>query len=180
MAIKATVYKAILQVVDIDRNYYADHTLTMACHPSETEDRLMVRVLAFALNASEHLAFGRGLSEDDEPALWEKDLTGIIELWIELGQPDEKTILRACGRSKRVLVYAYSANPDLWWNPIAGKLSRAKNLAVYAVAPESREALGKLARRSMDLQCSVQDGEIWMRAGEESVPVTLRTIRSFA
>ncbi len=178
MAPRATVYKAQLQIADMDRHYYADHPLTIACHPSETEERLMVRVLAFALNASEYLTFGKGLSDDDEPDLWAKDLTGIIELWIELGQPEEKAILRACGRSAKVIVYAHVANAAAWWAGVEGKLSRAKNLAVYAIAPESKAALGALAARSMDLQCTVQDGDVWIRTSTESVQVALTTLRA--
>jgi len=99
MAIKSTIYKATLQVADMDRHYYADHALTIARHPSETDERMMMRCLAFALNAGEALAFGKGLSDADEPDLWQRDLTGAIQLWIEVGQPDEKRILRACGRA---------------------------------------------------------------------------------
>jgi uncharacterized protein YaeQ len=98
MALKATVVKAELQVSDMDRHYYASHNLTLAQHPSETDERLMVRLLAFALNADERLEFGKGLSSDDEPDLWRRDYTGDIELWIDLGQPDESRIRKASGR----------------------------------------------------------------------------------
>src|SRR6201986_4799618 len=107
MALKSTIYKAGLQVADIGRNYYADHALTIACHPSETPEPMMVRVLAFALNAHERLGFGRGLSDVDDPDLSLKDLTGQVELWVEVGQPDEKAVLKACGRAAQVKIYAY-------------------------------------------------------------------------
>ena len=178
MAPRATVYKAQLQIADMDRHYYADHALTIACHPSETEERLMLRVLAFALNAREELLFGKGLSDDDEPDLWAKDLTGVIELWIELGQPEEKAILKACGRSKQVAVYAHNANAAAWYASIEGKISRAKNLTIVAVAPESKAALGALAARSMDLQCTIQDGDVWIRTAKESVQIALTTLRA--
>ena len=106
MALKSTIFKASLSISDMDRNYYADHALTIACHPSETAERMMVRVLAFALNAHEYLGFGKGISDVDEPDLWQKDLTGAIDHWIEAGQPDEKRILKACGRAVRVSIYA--------------------------------------------------------------------------
>lgn len=113
MALKATIYKAELEVVDMDRNYYATHRLTLACHPSETAERLMIRLLAFALNAHEQLEFGKGISDSDEPDLWLRDLTGVIELWI------------------------------------------ARDLA-------------RLAAPSINLQCSIQDGEIWFRDDKEA------------
>lgn len=169
MALKATIFKADLQVADMDRHYYADHALTIARHPSETDERMMMRVLAFALHANEALAFGKGLSSEDEPDLWQKDLTGAIDLWIEVGQPDEKRILKACGRSSRVVIYSYSSTSHLWWNQIAAKLDRAKNLQVVNIASVSSNALAKLAQRNMQLQCTVQEGQIWLSGGEETV-----------
>ena len=111
MASNATIYKALLQIADMDRQHFQDHVLTLARHPSETEERMMVRVLAFALHADEALSFGRGVSTEDEPALWQRDLTGTIDLWIEIGQPDEKTLRQACGRSKQVIAYVYGSGP---------------------------------------------------------------------
>jgi uncharacterized protein YaeQ len=138
----------------------------------------MLRVLAFALHAREELTFGKGVSDEDEPDLWAKDLTGVIELWIELGQPEEKAILRACGRSNQVVVYAYSGNATAWYSSIENKIARAKNLAVYAVSAETKAALGALAARSMDLQCTIQDGDIWIRTAKDSVQVALTTLRA--
>ena len=173
MALKATICKATLQVADMDRNYYADHAITIARHPSETDERLMVRLLAFALNAHERLEFGKGLSEQDEPDLWQKDLTGLVEHWIEVGQPDDKRLLRACGRAGRVSVYAYGNRADLWWKPIADKVERAKNLVVWRVPVEAMQALGKLAGRSMQLQCTVQEGQVYFSGGKETVQLEL-------
>ena len=175
MAIKSTIYKATLQVADMDRHYYADHALTIARHPSETDERMMIRCLAFALNAGESLTFGKGLSDADEPDLWQRDLTGAIQLWIEVGQPDEKRILRACGRAERVLVYAYSHSAPLWWKPIAGKLERATNLTVLGIPAPTAAALSKLAERAMDLQCTIHEGEVWMRNEDAAVKVELVT-----
>ena len=171
MALKATICKASLQVADVDRNYYAEHALTVARHPSETDERMMVRLLAFALNAHEHLAFGKGLSETEEPDLWQKDLTGAIEHWIEVGQPDEKRLLRACGRSDRVTVYAYGNRADLWWSPLADGLARAKNLAVWRIPAAASQSLEKLAARTMQLQCTVQEGQLWFSSAEQTVQV---------
>jgi uncharacterized protein YaeQ len=177
MALKSTIYKAALQIADMDRNYYADHALTIACHPSETPERMMVRVLAYALNAHERLAFGKGLSDVEDPDLSLKDLTGRTQLWIEVGLPDEKTVLKACGRADAVKVYAYGSSTYNWWKQTGPKLERARNLAVAGVAPETSQALGKLAARNMRLQCTIQDREIWIRDDNESVPVALTTLK---
>lgn len=178
MALKSTIYKAALQVSDTDRNYYAEHALTVARHPSETDERTMVRILAFALNAHQQLAFAKGLSNTDEPDLWRKDLTGAIEHWIEVGQPDEKYLLRACGRAVRVTVYAYSASAELWWRPLAAKLERAKNLAVWRIPAASSQELAALAARNMQLQCAVHEGQVWFSDATRTVqfePVGLKT-----
>lgn len=161
MALKATIFKASLQVSDLDRNYYGEHQLTLARHPSETDERMMVRVLAFALNAQEHLAFGKGLSDTDEPDLWQKDLTGRIVHWIDVGQPDEKRLMRACGKADRVSVYTYGRGADLWWKANVERLGRAKNLTVWQLPAQASESAGRLAERAMQLQCMVQEGQIW-------------------
>lgn len=175
MALKATVYKADLQVADMDRHYYGQHTLTIARHPSETDERMMVRLLAFALHACEGLEFGKGLSTDDEPDLWQKDLTGHIEQWIELGQPDERVIRRACGRADRVYVYTYSGNSaDIWWNQNGRRLQGLSNLAVIDVPAGNASSLAALAQRTMQLSCTVQDGQVWLADQQTSIPVELR------
>ncbi len=174
MAIKATIFKVGLQIADIDRNYYRDHALTLARHPSETDERMMVRLLAFARHADANLAFANGLSADDEPDLWQKDLTGAIELWMDVGLPDEKTVRRACGRARRVIIYAYGGrSAELWWQQCAAKLGRIENLAVFNVAQTSSRALAALAPRSRQLHCTVQEGQIWLSSSEERVQVEL-------
>lgn len=172
MAIRSTVYKAELQLADMDRGVYAAHSLTIARHPSETEERLMVRLLAFALNSDDSLAFGRGLSTDDEPDLWLRDLTGAIQLWIEVGLPDEKWVRKASGRSERVLVVAYGGSKaDVWWSQQSSALQRIDNLAVMRIDADASAALAGLAARSMQLSCNVQDGEVWI--GDSARSVTL-------
>jgi len=161
LAVKATIYKADLQVNDMDRHYYAGHALTLAQHPSETEERLMVRLLAFALHADERLAFGRGISTDDEPDLWLKDLTGAIDLWIDLGQPDDQRIRRACGRAQKVVVINYSGRgADIWWEKTGPAVERCRNLTVLDLAAGSTQALAALAERNMRLQCFIEDGQV--------------------
>lgn len=172
MALKATIFKADLQIADMDRNYYADHALTIARHPSENDERMMVRLLAFALNASETLTFTKGLCDTDEPDIWQKDLTDAIELWIELGQPDEKRLRQICAKSAKVWVYCYSGRPaEIWWDQIKGKAARFDNLQVVSIAPESVKELASLAQRTMRLQCTIQDGEVWLGDGVTTVGI---------
>ncbi|MCX7031461.1 MAG: YaeQ family protein [Spirochaetes bacterium] len=179
MALKATIHKAELEIVDMDRNYYATHRLTLACHPSETGERLMIRLLAFALNADERLEFGKGISDPDEPDLWLKDLAGAIELWIELGHPDERVLSKAVGRSSRVIVYTYSTNPALWWDPIKHRFEGERKLFVFHVSLRSAKDLARMADGSMNLQCSIQDGEIWFRDDRDgAVRVEMEVARS--
>lgn len=177
MALKSTIFKADLQVADMDRHYYDNHVLTIARHPSETDERMMVRLLAFALHASEALVFTKGLSADDEPDLWQKDLTGAIDLWIEIGQPDERRILKACGRSAQVIVYSYSSTSPIWWRQLASKVERAKNLQVINVSAETSQKLAALAQRNMQLQCTIQDAQIWINGGGESLLIDLLTLK---
>jgi uncharacterized protein YaeQ len=161
MASKATVYKAELQISDMDRHYYATHALTLAQHPSETDERLMARLLAFTLFAQERLEFGRGISSDDEPDLWLKSMTGEIELWIELGQPDESRIRRACGRARQVVIVTYSGRgADLWWEKTASAIARIEHLGVVDLPYAGVQELGTLAGRNMTLQCLIQDAQI--------------------
>ncbi len=170
MAPKATVIKAELQVTDLDRHYYASHNLILAQHPSETEERLMVRLLAFALHADERLEFGRGLSDEEEPALWRRDYTGEIEQWIELGQPDESRIRKACGRAQQVVVITYSGHgADVWWNKNAASLARLKNLTVIDIDADSVAAVTALYERSMRMTAMIQDGELQLMNTEHTV-----------
>lgn len=161
MALKATICKVTLNIADMDRHYYADHHLTIAQHPSETDERMMIRLLAFALNASEHLDFTKGLSTDDEPELWQKSLSDEIELWIELGLPEESRLRKACNRARQVILYTYGGRAvPLWWEKHHNKLNRFDNLTVINLPQEATEALAQLAQRSMNFQVTIQDGEV--------------------
>jgi len=181
MALKATIFRAELQVADTQRHYYGDHSLTLARHPSETDERMMVRLLAFALDADEALAFGRGLSAEREPDLWRHDLTGNIAHWIEVGLPDERDLRRACGRAARVTVYAYGgAKARMWWDANGEALQRNDNLEVVEIAPEASAALGALAQRTMKLQCTVQEGTVWVTDGAATVQVEPVLRKAFA
>jgi uncharacterized protein YaeQ len=178
MALKAIVYKANVSFSDLDRNVYVDHVLTVARHPSETEERLMVRLLAFVLNApADHdhgsLEFGKDMWEPDEPALSQHDLTGLLVHWIELGQPEERRLMRACGRAKQVTVYSYGSTTPAWWASMKDRFSRVHNLTVWQIPPAQSQALGALASRSMDVQVTLQDGGMWVGVGDSSVEVNL-------
>lgn len=178
MASNATIYKATLQIADLDRQYFQDHTLTLARHPSETEERLMVRVLAFALHADEALSFGRGIGTEDEPALWQRDETGTLDLWIEIGQPDEKTLRRACGRSKQVIVYVYGArSAEVWWTNQGPSLEKLKNLSVTLLPMDSVRALAEMTQPAMRLQWTIQDGHIWVADGTQTLQIELQRLK---
>ncbi len=172
MALKSTVYKAELQISDLDRGYYATHALTLAQHPSETELRLMVRLIAFALFADERLEFGRGLSSDDEPDLWRRSRDGQIEQWIDLGQPDESRLRKACGRAREVVVVGYSGRAfSIWRDRQAGALARLSNLRIVEIPEDATEVLPGLLARSMRLQCLIEDGELQLI--DESTTLTI-------
>lgn len=170
MAIKATVFKASLQIADMDRHYYAEHHLTISRQPSETDERMMVRLLSFALNASAYLTFGEGMTDDESADLWQKDLTGAIECWIDVGLPDEKLIRKACGRASRVVVYCYGGNAaNLWFEQNAKQFSRSKNLTIINLSQNCTQAIAKLSERTMQLQCNIQDGQVWLMNHQDSV-----------
>jgi len=171
MALKATIYKADLSIADMDRNYYQEHALTIARHPSETDERVMIRLLAFALHADPLLTYGKDLFDVEEPALWLKDLTGAIDLWIEVGQPDERRLMKAAGRAEHVVVYSYSATSNIWFKGLASKLERTKKISIINIPAETSTQLEQMAQRSMQLQCTIQDGQVWLTDGERTVQV---------
>lgn len=177
MALKATIYKANLAIADMDRGVYAEQQVTIARHPSETDERMMLRLLALGLyrpanDANGTLEFAKGLWDTDEPELWHKDLTGRILHWVEVGQPDDKRLLKACGRAERVTVLCFSAASPLWWSAISGKLARTTNLDVWRIPAPQSQALAGLAQRGMQLQLSVQDGTAWVTETLGAVEVT--------
>ena len=175
MAIKSTIFKATLQIADMDRHYYADHALTLARHPSETDERMMMRLLAFALYADELLTFAKGLGDDDEPDLWHRDLTGAIERWIEVGLPDERRLRKACGRAEQVVLITYGRTPDIWWNQNRRELQRLDNLTILNLPTETSLALAKLANRTMQIQFTRQEGDMLMTSDAGMIEIELET-----
>ena len=171
MALKATINKAVIHLSDMDRNYYDTLNLTIAQHPSETDRRMMIRLVAFILNAHENLQFGKGVSDEDEAAIWQINFSEEIELWIELGQLDEKRIKKACNKSKQVKLYCYGSSADTWWSQSESKLKQFSKLSVEQFDEDTTEALAELISRSMEFQCSIQDGQLWITSGSETLLV---------
>ncbi len=173
MAQKATIYKVELSVADMDRHYYETHNLTIAKHPSETDERLMVRILAFALNAHEQLEFTRGISTDDEPDIWQKSLGGEHELWVALGLPSEKVVRQSCGKANEVIVYCYGGSTaEMWWEKIKDSTTRFDNLQVINFSKKDTSELGKQASRLMKMQVNIQDGDVMVSVDDSIVYVT--------
>lgn len=184
MALKSTVFKANLQIADIDNSYYADHALTLARHPSETDERMMVRLVALALQAHKlqsvcngdgTLTFGAGLSDPDEPDAWLRDYTGRTRLWIEVGQPEDKPLVKACSKSDEVVLYAFNHAAEVWWKGIETKLSRADKLSVWRIPTASSQALAPLAQRSMQLQATIQEHTLTL--GDSATTVDIEPVR---
>ena len=180
MATKSTIFKAHVQIADIDHGYYADHALTLARHPSETDERMMVRLAALALNAYKlqsllqgdgQLEFGAGLSNPDDPDVVLRDFTGRTRLWIEVGQPEDKPVIKACGKADEVLVYCFGHAAEIWWRGIESKLSRAHNLSVLRIPSQSAQSLVVLAERSMQLQATIQEEGISLSNGQHSIDI---------
>nr|WP_309503929.1 YaeQ family protein [uncultured Roseovarius sp.] len=173
MAQKATIYKVELSVSDMDRHYYETHKLTVAKHPSETDERLMVRILAFALNAHEHLEMTKGLSTDDEPDIWQKSLSGEIDVWVALGLPSEKVIRQSCGKAGKVIIYPYGGRTaEMWWDKVKNSTTRFDNLHVTNFSEADTGALANLASRAMKLQVNIQDGDVMISVDDNVAYVT--------
>ncbi len=184
MALKSTIFKANLQIADIDNGYYADHALTLARHPSETDERMMVRLAALAINAHKlqsvcngdgTLAFGAGLSNPDDPDVFLRDFTGQTRLWIEVGQPEDKPVIKACGKADQVMLYCFSSAAEVWWKGMENKLGRPQNLQVWRIPTAASQALAALATRSMQLQATVQEGTLTL--GDSATTVDLECLR---
>jgi len=180
MAIKSTIFKASLQIADIDHAYYADHLLTLARHPSETDERMMIRLCALALQAHQlqtvcggdgTLAFGAGLSDPNEPDAWLRDYTGLTRLWIEVGQPEDKPLLKACGKADAVVLYCFSQAADIWWRGMEAKLARPQNLSVWRIPTVAAQALIPMAQRNMQLQATIQEGVLMLGDGTLNVDI---------
>ncbi|KPC52092.1 YaeQ family protein [Amantichitinum ursilacus] len=179
MALKATIYKADLNISDMDRGYYASHNLTIARHPSETDERMMLRVLAFACHASETLAFGRGISDEDDAAVWQKSLIDEVELWIDLGLPDDKRIRKLSQRSQQAWIYAYGSGKtaEMWFEANRATIQRFDNLHVVHVSGDTMAGLAAMAERTMQLQCTIQDAEVWLSDDKTNLQISWNVLK---
>ena len=181
MAQNATIYKVELSVSDMDRHYYETHKLTLAKHPSETDERLMVRIVAFALNAHEHLEMTKGLSTDDEPDIWQKSLSGELDVWVALGLPSEKVLRQSCGKAGKVVVYPYGGRTaEIWWDKIKNSTTRFDNLQVVNFPQADTDTLAARAGRAMKLQVNIQDGEVMISLEDQIVYVSPQQWKSAA
>ena len=180
MALKSTIFKAQLAVADIDHSYYADHQLTLARHPSENDERMMVRLAALALSAHElqntlggdgTLSFGAGLSNPDEPDVWLRDYTNRTRLWIEVGQPEEKPLMRACSKADAVQLFCFAHSADIWWKSMENKVARLEKLQVFRIPSAASQELATLAERSMQIQATIQEGSLMLSNDKGSVEI---------
>lgn len=178
MALKATIYKANIELADMDRNYYDSLQLTLAQHPSETPQRLMVRLMSYILNAHADLQFGKGVSDEDEAAIWQINYSDEIALWIELGQLDEKRLKKACNKAAKVKLYCYGSSVDTWWSQAQNALNKYPKLSIEQFSTAITDALVKLLSRTMEFQCSIQDEQLWLSCGDESLLIETNTLKS--
>lgn len=178
MALKATIYKANIELANMDRNYYDSLQLTLAQHPSETEQRLMVRLICFILNAHSDLHFGKGVSDEDEAAIWQINYSDEIALWIELGQIDEKRIKKACNKAEKVKLYCYGSSVETWWAQSENALKKFSKLSIEQFSTSTTNALVKLLNRTMEFQCSIQDGQLWLSCGEETLLIETTMLKT--
>ncbi len=177
MALKATIFKANIALADMDRNYYDTLQLTIAKHPSENEQRMMVRLMAYILNAHQDLQFGKGVSDENEAAIWQINYSDEINLWIELGQLDEKRLKKACHRAQKVKLYCYGTSVESWWSQNEVALNQYHRLTIEQFSQSTCDALVKLASKTMDFQCSIQDGQLWLTSGAETLLIETNILK---
>ncbi|ART79988.1 YaeQ family protein [Oceanisphaera avium] len=178
MALPAAIHKVQLNISDLHRHYYQEHSFTLAQHPSETNIRLMVRLLAFIRHAHPSLRFTKGLSSDDEPELWLNADDGRILMWIELGEPSVKRIKQALSRAEQVLVYSYGGrSAELWWEKHHTQLSSLPRLAIYHLSDPQPQRLASLCQRNIELFATLQESEVQLTDGEHSLDLALQQWR---
>lgn len=178
MALKSTIYKANIELADMDRNYYDSLQLTIAKHPSETDQRLMVRLICFLLNAHPDLQFGKGVSDEEEAAIWQINYSDEIALWVELGQLDEKRLKKACNKAEQVKLYCYGSSVDTWWSQSQNALNKYAKLSIEQFETHTTDALVQFLSRTMEFQCSIQDGQLWLSCNDESLLIETKPLKS--
>lgn len=168
MALKPTIYKAQIELADSDRQCFESLSLTLAKHPSETLERMAVRLLAYCLNCTRGLEFTKGISTADEPDLWVHSDHGEIEHWIEVGQPEEPRLRKACGRTRQVSVYAFAKSAPTWWKLNGAAIAALPHLRVWQLDWAEVEAAANLLDRTVRLNASIVGGIAYLDNGSAS------------
>ncbi|MGZ3788081.1 MAG: YaeQ family protein [Bacteriovorax sp.] len=178
MALKATIYKAKLSVANLNIHHYQDYNLTIAKHPSETNLRMMYRIVAFALLCQENLEFTKGLSTDSEPDLWKINYDGSVDHWIELGHPDERRIRQICSKAKQVSIYTYQDNTSLnWFKSIESVLHRFDHLSVTHLTVLDGQNIEDIVERGMNFSVSIEDNELWLSNEKERINLEINCVK---
>jgi uncharacterized protein YaeQ len=166
MALGATIYTFDIELADSDRAVYQTLNLRVAQHPSETPNHLLTRVLAYCLEFAEGIAFSKGLSDPDDPAISVRDLTGALQVWVDIGLPEPERLHRASKAAPRVAVYTHK-DPAQWAEKlVAAKIHRADKLEVFAIDREwLARFVGRLERR-MQFSLARSEGEIYLTVGD--------------
>jgi uncharacterized protein YaeQ len=179
MALKATIYKVDLNIANMDKHYFANHNFTLACHPSETTERLMLKILAFCYLAHDDLEFTKGLYDVDLPELWRKNLTDDILQWVEIGMPDETRLRKSCQRAEQVVVFTYQPLADVqnWWRGVQAKAERFNNLAVLSIDEADLTRLASFNARTMQIQCNIQDDHLFISDDVQSMDLVFGKVK---
>lgn len=169
MALSATIYNFSIQLSDVDRGVYESLALKVAQHPSETPEYLVTRVLAYCLEYAEGIGFSRGLSQPDEPAIFVRDLTGVLRVWIEVGSPDAARLHRASKAAPRVAVYTHRT-PEQFLRTLAGeRIHRADALELYAIDREVIAGMVARLERRTNFDLSVTDRHLFVSIGNATL-----------
>jgi uncharacterized protein YaeQ len=176
MALKPTLYKIHLQLVDTDRDVYDNCKFTLTQHPSETVSRMMVRLMVFAINYHQDLQFTKGLSSQDEPDIWQISPTLEIQSWIEVGQASADRMRKGVSRSRKVLLYAYGTETAVWWQKSAAAFKSLPHIQVFKFDHRQISPLADLVERKMQLTVSISAGELYINAGEKELSLSLERL----
>ncbi len=176
MALPPTIYRASIELADTDRGCYETLTATLARHPSETAERLVTRLLAYALCYEEELVFTKGISAGDEPDLWRKGPDGRILLWIEVGLPEAERLLKSARHAERVVLFAYGGSRWRWEAQHLAKLGRAENITVLSVAQEFIDQLVEQLQRGIHWSLTVTDGSLYLNVAGTTLESTLERL----
>ena len=171
MALKPTIYKAQIELADSDRNCFESLSLTLAKHPSETLERMVVRLLAYCLSCTRGLEFTKGISTADEPDLWVHSDNGEIQNWIEVGHPETPRLRKACGRARQVTVYAFAKSTPTWWRLNSEAINALTHLQVWQLDWAEVQAAANLIERTVQLNASIVGGIIYLDNGSASTSV---------